>query len=258
MIPIIQDVSGQTLRHQVSYFENHVKRLDFTVRYDGFDLRKPIVFVGGGKSFVSKFSFSGERVDANGYFYAQHGSIKPLELHGLLVRIRNAAVGEFDPSFWGFSASEYSLIQRWVSAEIWADDRLEEAMNIDRRTLRVTHPAYVELRDVIHKELRSVFSQVRTRIYEATSKGKKIERASESSSAIVAITRSDSDIDPAAIRTIASAWKQTDDPHLQKALLKKYSVDELYAIVVEIALQTLNPKQRAEFLRRLTDRLTRG
>jgi hypothetical protein len=72
------------------------------------------------------------------------------------------------------------------------------------------------------------------------------------------LTRSKTDIDPATIRTIATAWKQTDDPHLQKALLKKYTVDELYAIVVEIALQTLNPRQRAEFLSRLTDRLTRG
>jgi hypothetical protein len=246
------------LKDRVSHFEKHVRELEFSVNYDGFALRKPIVFSGGNRSFVSEFSFSGKNVDASGYFYAQHGSIKPLELHGLLIRVRDAAVGEFDPSFWGFSASEYSLIQRWVSGEIWADDRLEEAMNIDRRTLRVTHPAYVELRDAIHRELRSVFSQVRTRIYEATSKGRKSERASESSEAIVTLTRSSSNIDPETVRTIASAWKKTQDPQLQKALLKKYSVDELYAIVLEVALETLTPKQRADFLRRLTDRLTRG
>ncbi len=152
------------LRRQLKDFEDRTNKLDFKVNYDGLELRKPIVFSGGDKAFIRKFSFSGNKVEASGYFYAQHGSIKPLELHGLLLRIRNAAVGEFDPSFWGFSASEYSLIQRWVSCEIWADDRLEEAMNIDRRTLRVTHPAYVELRDVIHAELRSVFSEVRTRI----------------------------------------------------------------------------------------------
>jgi hypothetical protein len=243
---------------RVARFVKDTRKLDFTVKYDGFELRKPIVFAGGGKSFVTEFSFSGQSVGAHGYFYAQHGSVKPIELHGLLVRIRNAAVGEFDPSFWGFSASEYSLIQRWVSCEIWADDRLEEAMNIDRRTLRVTHPAYVELRDALHQELRSIFSQVRTRIYEATSKGKKAVRASESSRAIVEVTQASSQIDKPTVRAIASAWRQTDDPKVQKALLRKYSTDELYAILLEVALEVLTSKQRAEFLRRLTERLTRG
>ena len=67
------------LRHQLVHLENQVKKLNFTVRYDGFDLRKPIVFSGGGKSFVSKFSHSGKKVGAKGYFYAQHGRYtKPL------------------------------------------------------------------------------------------------------------------------------------------------------------------------------------
>lgn len=144
------------LRRPLYPFEYRVTNLNFAVTYDGLSLRKPVVFTPDEAAFVRKFSFSGNAVSAEGYFYAQHGSIKPLELQGLLTRIRNAAVGEYDHSFWGFSASEYQLIQRWVSGEVWADDRLEDAMNIDRRTLRVTHPAYVELKARIHEELRSV------------------------------------------------------------------------------------------------------
>ena len=246
------------LRHQLRDFENRTKKLDFCVNYDGLEVRKPIVFRGGPKAFVRKFSFKGKKVAANGYFYAQHGSIKPLELHGLLLRVRNAAVGEFDSSFWGFSASEYSLIQRWVSCEIWADDRLEEAMNIDRRTLRVTHPAYVELRDVIHEELRSVFSEVRTRIYEAISSGRKGIRALESSKSIASILHSESNIDAPTMRSIISVWRNTDDRKVQKSLLKKYSIEEIYIMTIEVAQEILNKKQRAEFLRRLTDRLSRG
>jgi len=246
------------LRASLSEFERGVAKLRFDVKYDGIELRKPIVFPPNAKTFVRKFSFSGKKVGAKGYFYAQHGSIRPREIHGLLVRIRNAAVGEFDPSFWGFSASEYSLIQRWVTCEVWADDRLEEAMNIDRRTLRVTHPAYVELRDAIHAELRSVFSATRTRIYEARSKGKKEQRAAESLSNISNALRSEAEIDVATIRSVETALRRSDNGRPRKALLRKYSVEELYTLVIEVAKSTLNRKQRAEFLRRLTERLTRG
>jgi hypothetical protein len=246
------------LRKQLKRFEERFRKLDFLVLYDGMELRQPIVFKGDDRAFVKKFSFSGDAVAADGYFYAQHGSIKPIEIHGLLVRIRNVAVGGFDPSFWGFSSSEYSLIQRWVSCEIWADDRLEEAMNIDRKTLRVTHPAYVELRDAIHNQLRLVFSETRTRIYEAGSSSRKADKASESSASLLKLVRStDTGLNAKTVSQITTTWKNTQNPKLQKALLRKYSVAELYAIVIEVAKQTLTAKQLEEFLRRLTERLSR-
>jgi hypothetical protein len=246
------------LKKQVLSYEQKTKDLNFSVTYDGIELRKPIVFSGDGHAFIRKFSYSGKSVSADGYFYAQHGSVKPIELHGLLVRIRNAAIGHYDSTFWGFSASEYSLIQRWVSCEIWADEQLEDAMNIDRRTLRVTHPAYVELRTAIHTELRSVFSATRERIYEANSRSRKASKSSTAAEQVAAIIKSaESDIDAETRRSLISHWKRSDSPDAQKALLRKYSVAEFYAIVIEVAKATLNERQRSEFLRRLTDRLNR-
>jgi hypothetical protein len=173
-----------------------------------------------------------------------------------MVRIRDAAVGEFDSSFWGFSASEYSLIQRWVSCELWADDRLEEAMNIDRRTLRVTHPAYVELRDAIHAQLRSVFSEVRSRIYESGSKAKKASRAREIVKEIASVMEEDGTLSAATVKSVVTAWR--NNSNTQSAVLQKYSVDELYGIIIEITKEILTNKQRGEFLRRLTERLASG
>ncbi len=259
-VPYFDKWLPSRLRRQLSSFEKRVRDLDFAVTYDGLSLRKPTVFGNGEAALVRKFSFKGQAVSAEGYFYAQHGAIKPLELQGLLTRIRNAAVGEYDHSFWGFSASEYQLIQRWVSAEIWADDRLEEAMNIDRRTLRVTHPAYVELRTRVHDELREVFAEVRSRIYEAGSESRKEEKASNALKAISTLTHSvTSELSESTKQQIGSAWKTSrDDVRLRKALLRNYSVPEFYEIVLEVATAVLSSKQRNEFLRRLTERLRRG
>jgi hypothetical protein len=248
------------LRKQLSLLEKQVRDLNFSVTYDGLMLRKPTVFVGDEAALVRRFSFTGKEVSAEGYFYAQHGSIKPLELQGLLTRIRNAAVGEYDHSFWGFSASEYQLIQRWVSGEIWADDRLEDAMNIDRRTLRVTHPAFVELKTRVHEELRQVFSEVRSRIYETGSESRKDAKATDALEVISTLTHSvQSELDKVTVREIGSAWKSSkENTRLRKALLRNYSVPEFYEIVLEVAKAVLSPKQRNEFLRRLTERLSRG
>jgi hypothetical protein len=259
-VPYFENWLPYRIRRKLEDFEEAVSALDFNVSYDGLNLRKPAVFAGDDKAIVRRFSFKGKKVAAEGYFYAQHGSVKPRELHGMLTRIRNAAVGEYDHSFWNFSASEYPLIQRWVSGEIWADDRLEDAMNIDRRTLRITHPAYVELKSAIHDELRSVFSDVRSQIYEATSRDKKTLQAAESARNVIALTRSPgSHINADTTRAVADALKGiSEKPKLRKALLKKYSISEFYEIVLEVAKQTLDAKHRNEFIRKLTERLTRG
>jgi hypothetical protein len=246
------------LKKQVKPFEERTKKLNFTVKYDGVPLRKPIVFKGE-PSFIQPFSFQGEHVKAEGYFYAQHGQIRPRELHGLLVRIRDAAVGDFDSSFWGFSASEYSLIQRWVSCEIWADDRLEEAMNIDRRTLRVTHPAYVELRNAIHTELRSIFSRTRDEIYESGSEERKVTKALSVSESVTQVIHAPAwDLDPSSKREMTRSFNPSRGEKARNLLTKKFTLPEVLSIIIEVATEVLSSKQRAEFLRKITERLNRG
>ena len=59
-----------------------------------------------------------------GYVYLQNGfAIEPMELRGLLVRIRNIAIGTYDQTFF-----EYPKIPAppfyWISGEIYAEKRL--------------------------------------------------------------------------------------------------------------------------------------
>jgi len=244
---------------RVENFADAVAQLGFEVRYDGSELRKPIVLFPSepdAPSFVRPFSYDGTHVAATGYFYAQHGTIKPAELQGVLIRIRHAAVGEYRTDFLDFPTSEGSLIQRWVSAEIWADDRLEEAMNIDRQTLRVAHPAYVELQRALHAELRAVISDARKRLYESGSVARRQKRAATAVSQLREVVRkkvgpTDARVAAALDRSLRSASGQAES----SILSRRVGVAEFYSIVVDVARETLPPHLFAEFMKRLTERL---
>ncbi len=246
------------LRPKVKKFTDATADLDFKVVFDGAEIRKPIVFNPEGKSLVKDFHYEGKNVSASGYFYAQHGGIRPQELQGLLLRIRNSSVGEYDPSFLDFSPSIGSLFQNWISAEVFADDRLEDAMNIDRRTLRAAHPAYVELQGAIHKYLSDLIKEVRAEIYGSQSQQRQRARAEKVSENLASIASEElSRISPSTADKVERAWRSsTADDRGRKMLLKKYSVDQLYRLVISVAQETLTTDQFEIFIERLTERLT--
>lgn len=254
-VPYLDGWLPSRLRKAVREFEARIKRLKFQVHWDGTEIRKPIVFSPDRRAFIRVFHFRGKHVSARGYFYVQHGQVKPIELQGLLVRIRESAVGGYDQTFWEFSQSEYSLIQKWVSCEIWADDRLEEAMNIDRRTLRVTHPTYVELREAIHDELRRVCSEARGRIYEAGSVERKKETASSTRRAI-SHAAAEAGLRVSTRKKITGAW----NARLRRnhPLLKKYTLAEIYEVIIEVATKVLGAAECARFIEAITERFSRG
>ena len=140
-----------------------------------------------------------------------------------------------------------------------ADDRLEKAMNIDRRTLRMAHPAYAELQAAVHEHLSDLIKDVRMKIYSAGSSARRTQQAREVEKRIVTVaTKEIARRAPSAARKVKKAWKDaTTDETGRKRLLRKYTVDQLYELVVEVAEELLNPKQLGEFITRLTDRLRR-
>jgi hypothetical protein len=256
-IPYYEHWLPNHLLSKVKDIVRGARRLKFNVFYDGTELRKPIVFAPERKALVARFTYKGKNVGCHGYFYAQHGAIKPTELHGLLIRIRHAAVGEFDGTFLGFSKTEFSLIQSWVSAEIWADDRLEEAMNIDRRTLRETNPAYVEVRTAIHDALRNVLADAREKIYAAGSETRRTEAAQASMQSIVEVTKNQvGRVSPRSASELTKVWRaEAKREGSEKAFLRKFTVAELYEMVVEVAAEVLSRQELEKFLRRLTEKL---
>jgi hypothetical protein len=247
----------ENLRPKVRDVVKEASSLNFRVHIDGSEIRKPIVYNHSTNNLISRFNFKGEHVSARGYFYAQDSAIKPQELQGVLIRIRNAAVGEYDSSFLNFTSSIGPLFQSWISGEIMADDRLEEAMNIDRRTLRISHPAYVELQKALHNHIANLIKQVRSEIYGTRNQERNVGKAKDVARKIIEVAEKEvASISPKAANNMKNAWSDTTRWKTnQKSILRKFTVDQLYRIVVEIAEEILEPEQLDKFLSRLTDRI---
>lgn len=250
-------------RHEkhASWFTHAAARPAFTVLYDGTELRKPVVLRPGedNRDLFHTFQVKRDEVKAHCYLYAKRRALRPDQLNGVLIRIRAAAVGEYDRSFLGFPNTQERLIQDWVSGEIWASDELEEAMNIDRRTIRDAHPAFAALRDAFHQELGLFLKSARNELYQQPSAERRARKASEQVVGIrEAIDERKEPLSPEVARQVVEAWEDfEDDPALIRRLVRKYTVTEIYDMVLDAAEEVMTPDQVQRFLAALTRRLRR-
>lgn len=259
-VTYLSDWVPSRLHPKTKEFEDGIEHLRFSVEYDGTQLHKPIVLdPHGGRCLVRTFDLKGDRLNARGYFYAQHGVIKPNNLNGLLIRIRQAAVGEYDRSFMGYPTSQGTLFQRWISSEIWASDELEDAMNIDRRTFRITHPTYVELQNAIHAQLDTVLKNVRETVYAEGVAERSTRRAAQEMQRLEVFASDPAiQVRPSIRKQVVQSFQKPNGEVLEKQLLRRFTVSELYRLVVDVASELLTPDQLRTFLNRLTERLTQS
>jgi hypothetical protein len=164
-------------------------------------------------------------------------------------------VGSYDRSFLGFPTSIGTLFQRWISAELWADDRLEAAMNIDRRTMRITHPAYIELQQGVHGFLSEFLKEMRTEIHGETVAERASIKAESEVAAIGAVVENvEFTLPERSRKRILDAWTPTTRQP-DKALLRTFTVAQLYEIVLAAAGEVLDARQLDRFINALTRRL---
>lgn len=154
-------------------------KFDFNVDFDGVLLKKPILLptekdiaLDEGKydiyTFKEEFSDFGDesKLKFRGYIYGQNRQILPPQMRGLIVRVKNTSIGDIDPDFWGYPYPEKLFIP-WVFAEVYVEDGLEDAMNVNRNSFIITHPHYRRLRSYIHNKLhKDVFTKFRSRYIE--------------------------------------------------------------------------------------------
>lgn len=136
---------------------------DFSLRIDGLELRKPILLPTSpeitkeGQDYdVYDLQYS-DIVDKrplsfSGYIYWQRKAIMPAELRGLLVRIRNVAVGTYDKSLLDYPKAQGPRMT-WLSGEIYVEEGLEQSLNVDRNSFRETDPHYLKLQEVLYRRL---------------------------------------------------------------------------------------------------------
>lgn len=153
----------------------------FKVAVDGLELRKPVLLTGNKWGYTVKriepqeIRVYGKRLRFHGYIVVQEGAqLQPDELRGILIRIRNVAIGYYDPSLLDYRINEGPR-SRWLTGEVFVEEGLEDALNIDRDSFNRFHPEFRALQERIHSILAEVFSEVYKQI-DVRSKSKSEER----------------------------------------------------------------------------------
>lgn len=151
---------------------------DFTLVVDGLELRKPVLLPTSDEIVTEDLDYqiypvefdeivAGERLAFSGYLFHQRLSIVPPELRGLLVRVRNVAIGMYDKSFLNYPTAQGPRMAS-LTGEICVTSGLESALNVDRNSFRETDPHYLKLQEVVftrlggdkEKKTTGVFSDV--------------------------------------------------------------------------------------------------
>ena len=161
--------ASPTMQEKLQDLKRTLKDYNFEVIVDGLSLRKPNLFpfpsikqdgtAMSGQLFLidKKMKVSGKLLSLLGYIYLQNGqAIEPMELRGLLIRIRNVAIGAYDPTFLKYPKIEGPRFT-WVSSEIYIEEGLEYALNIDRDSFNEMHPHFVSFQRTVHTALEEVF-----------------------------------------------------------------------------------------------------
>jgi hypothetical protein len=168
--------------------EDHerLQHFGFRVLVDGLELRKPIRLTGNKAGYTThKIERTTERVfgrevSFHGYMVVQEGKqITPDELRGIMIRIRQVGVGLYDHSLLDYRYNEGPR-SRWITGEVYADEGLEDALNIDRDSFNRFNPEFRLVQKQVHQALQevvfpSVYKEIEVRS-EARRKTSDLER----------------------------------------------------------------------------------
>jgi hypothetical protein len=160
--------------------QRRLEQYGFRVYVDGLELRKPVSLKGneGGYTVTRLKDEShrvfGQTVRFHGYVTVQEGKqLRPDELRGILIRVKYVGVGLYDPSLLDYRINEGPR-SRWVTGEVYIDEGLEDALNIDRDSFNRFHPEFRIIQKRVHEILRGeVFPQVYKNISVRSSKKEK-------------------------------------------------------------------------------------
>lgn len=170
-----------------------LKAFNFSVIVDGLELRKPIIFptddrirkYGVDYKIYDDLNFNGEingtKLKFKGYIFYQRTRILPPELQGILVRIKNVAIGFYDKSFLNYPKPEGPMMAQ-VSGEIYIEEGLEDALNIDRNSFRESDYHFLKLQQVLFNKLGGkdgIFLEIRKISEERMSNKRKKEEAKD-------------------------------------------------------------------------------
>jgi hypothetical protein len=146
--------------------QRRLSAYDFRVFVDSRELFKPVVLDPAWKHgyTVERFEqdlshVSGLSLKCHGYLAVHEGTqLRPSEIRGVLVRVKDIAVGGYDASLLDWQTNQGPR-SRWLTGEVFVDEGLEDAINVDRDSFNQFHPEYLAIQNVVHKQLRKTFKK---------------------------------------------------------------------------------------------------
>ena len=139
---------------------------NFQVIFDGIELRRYIQLPTRTDVIPKVYFISFDDVVADlrltfsGYLFAQTQAVRPLELNGVQIRLRGVGIGGYDSTFLKYYEEIETIRTRWVSGEIFIDNGLEIALNIDRDSFNEHDEHYKRLQSELHCKIADVFSKM--------------------------------------------------------------------------------------------------
>jgi hypothetical protein len=163
--------------------QKRLESYNFTVTVDGIKLYKPVVLSKNPNGYTA-FKLDekiqkvfGRDLKYHGYLIVQEGKqLLPDELRGILIRVREVGVGFYDASMLDYRNNEGPR-SRWVTGEIFIDEGLDDALNIDRDSFNRFHPSFRAVQQEIHDILKT---QIFPKVYKEIDKRSK-KKADEKS-----------------------------------------------------------------------------
>jgi hypothetical protein len=98
---------------------------------------------------------AGRPLKFSGYLFQQTSRLYPREIQGVLVRIRDVAIGSYDPGFMNYPFQEGPRFSM-VSCELIAEEGFEDALNIDRDSFNGLDSHYLRMQAYVYSLLHSV------------------------------------------------------------------------------------------------------
>jgi len=150
--------------------KDELKEFNFSVLLDNRLLLKPTLLPSGVvaredklesgydyylKTFNQDERVDGDRLNYEGYIFWQRKQVEPSAVRGIQIYIRNVGIGLYDQTLMGFSTVNPTSRAGQMSGEIYVEEGLERALNVDRNSFRETDAHYIALQEHLWKLIGS-------------------------------------------------------------------------------------------------------
>lgn len=173
--PVADEYLTEESRPFISELKAKVRAANFSLYYDGVQVRKPILLPTPkkAKSAVDNYdpdlgqdvrvwtrrftprASSGVTVSAAAYLVYQPNRVTPGELRGLYPRVSGVGVGQYDNTFFRGIKAENPIFRVSASGELFISEGLDDALDLDRAGFMELDPEFRALQSQVFDWLAS-------------------------------------------------------------------------------------------------------